>query len=273
MLISAVVLSFNADAHIRGCVEALVTSFVGLDEPCEIFVVENGSVDNSPAILKELESRHPDVLDVTYLESNHGTTKPRNLAIRRSQGQFVLIIDADAVATEVTLRRLLQVMREQEKCGIAVPKLIYPNGTFQLSVDRFPTLQHKIRRAFRLKQIEQTSGGSQREEQLVDVDYAISAFWLVRRSLFDEVGLLDERIFYSPEDVDFCLRTWKSGWHIMFDSSVTAVHDARELSRGLRLNGFKIRHVKGLIYYFFKHRYLFSPPRLSRDSSRQGNSD
>ena len=263
MLVSAVVLSFNAEAHIRQCIEALVATFGQLNGECEIFVIENGSHDDSPQMLRELESEHGSMLDVTYLDSNSGTTKSRNLAIRRARGEFVLILDADALANTEAVKRLIDVLRENDDYGIAVPKLVYPNGNFQLSVDKFPTVQRKLWRAFRLKQLEQNAKDCAPSSDVIDVDYAISAFWLVRREIFDRVGLLDERIFYSPEDVDFCLRVWKAGWRVAYDSSVTAIHDAQELSRGRKFSAFKIRHVKGLADYFFKHRYLFSTRRFA----------
>lgn len=261
MLVSAIVLSFNAQDHIKPCVEELVAAFAGLTGPCEVLVVENGSKDDSPEILRQLEQVYPDVLQVEYKEENCGTTKSRNSAIRKAEGDFILILDADARASNHVLRHLLEVLEENPECGIAVPRLTYENGDFQLSVDDFPTVQRKLQRALGLKKIESHSG-LQDATGLREVDYAISAFWLVRRAVFDKVGLLDERIFYSPEDVDFCLRVWKQGWKILYSPKESAIHIAQELSRGLQLNQFKVRHIKGLAYLFFKHRYIFFPPKF-----------
>ena len=86
----------------------------------------------------------------------------------------------------------------------------------------------------------------------------------MRRSLLDAVGLLDERIFYSPEDVDYCVRVWKAGYKIVYEPSATAVHDAQEISRGKKLSRFTVSHARGLAYYFLKHRYLLSRKRLYR---------
>ena len=91
------------------------------------------------------------------------------------------------------------------------------------------------------------------------VDYAISAFWMFRRDVLEKVGLLDERIFYSPEDVDFCIRIWKAGYCIKYFPQVSVIHDAQEISRakGVKINIFTLSHLKGLLYLFLKHRYLF----------------
>ena len=95
---------------------------------------------------------------------------------------------------------------------------------------------------------------------ITDVDYAISAFWLFHRSLLDKVGLLDEKIFYAPEDVDFCLRIWKAGYRIVYQPSACIIHHTQEISRGWKLNSAKINHLKGLVYFFIKHRYFMRKP-------------
>ena len=144
---------------------------------------------------------------------------------------------------------------------MVVPKLVYGNGNFQKSTDDFPTIFTKFRRYFFLKKIEQDEGklsisGNQ------SVDYAISAFWLLKKEVIANVGLLDENIFYAPEDVDYCLRIWKAGYKIVYVPSCQVVHDAQEISRGLRINKAFWEHLKGLFYYFNKHGYWLKKPRF-----------
>ena len=102
------------------------------------------------------------------------------------------------------------------------------------------------------------------------VDYAISACWLLRKEIFFRVGLLDEKIFYSPEDVDYCIRVWKNGYQVHYVPQVSIVHDAQELSKpkGLFLNKFTFRHIKGLLYLFIKHKYVFSLEGLYKKINR-----
>jgi len=80
------------------------------------------------------------------------------------------------------------------------------------------------------------------------------------------VGLLDEKIFYSPEDVDYCIRVWKAGFDIRYLPKYEIIHDAQEISRakGIRINFFTLSHIKGLLYLFLKHRYLFSGKKFSK---------
>lgn len=259
--LSAVILSFNSRRHIGHCVRSLAHAFSQLPGPNEIHVVENGSTDGSAQLLRDLEREFAPLLQVIYNERNLGTTVSRNQALRRVRGRHVLVMDSDAWVEASSLAALVRTLDEDPRCGIAVPRLEYPDGRFQLSTDVFPTLTRKVHRLLRLRELE---ARAEPPEQPCTVDYAISALWLFRRSLLDEVGLLDERIFYSPEDVDFCLRVWKAGYTVIYDPRVSAVHDAQELSRGAKLNGFATRHAKGLLYLFWKHRYCFGLGRLYR---------
>jgi GT2 family glycosyltransferase len=260
-VVSAVVLSFNSARYIEKCVRSLCAAGAGVGG-VEVFVVENGSRDGSVGILQGLEREFPDVLKCIYLPTNTGTTVSRNLALRQATAEYIVVLDSDAVASEAALRGLIDAINNEPDCGLVVPGLTYPDGRFQLSTDAFPTVTRKLQRLFALRSLER--GSSLADARRGDVDYAISAFWLFRRSLLAEVGLLDERIFYSPEDVDFCLRIWLAGYRIVYVPRVVAIHDAQEVSRSLKRWRFMLRHAGGLAYYFAKHRYAFGLGRLRR---------
>jgi GT2 family glycosyltransferase len=260
-LISAVVLSFNSARYIEKCVRSLAQSGIAAGG-IEILVIENGSRDASPDILRGLERELGDTLRCFYLPGNTGTTVSRNLALREARGEYVVIIDSDAVASEAVLRGLISALEEDRDCGLVAPGLTYPDGRFQLSTDTFPTVTRKLQRLVALRSMEGST--TLADARRGDVDYAISAFWLFRRSLLDDVGLLDERIFYSPEDVDFCLRIWLAGYRIVYVPQLVAIHDAQEVSRSLKRWRFMLRHAGGLAYYFAKHGYAFRLGRLRR---------
>lgn len=264
---SAVVLSFNSARHLGACVASIAAAYREAGWPGEILVFENGSTDGSAALLRDLEAQHPGVVRGFYSPVNTGTTKSRNTALGAARGARILVMDADARIDCRTLAVLDQVLDEDRRCGIAVPRLVYPDGRFQLSVDRFPTVTGKLMRVLALRRLEREAGARAPKERTT-VDYAISAVWLMRRELLEAVGYFDERIFYSPEDVDYCLRVWQAGWSIVYEPAVTAVHDAQELSRRIRINRFTIGHALGLLYYFRKHRYWLGRERLYRRIGR-----
>lgn len=260
--ISAIVLSFNSNAYLSDCIRSLLEVFQELAVSGDVWVVENGSHDGSAATLKSLEREFAGLVRGIYETENTGTTRSRNKAIKASRGEFVLVLDSDATATSGAVAGTLEILRSDPTVGIAVPRLNYPNGEFQLSTDVFPTIPRKLERFKNLRSLETEFLPP---TELTEVDYAISAFWMVRRSVFDEVGLLDEAITYSPEDVDFCLRTWLAGYRIVWDPTICAIHDAQELSRTTKLSKFLWLHGAGLIYYFRKHHCFFSRKGLYRN--------
>lgn len=266
MDVSAVVLSFNSKRYIETCVRSLIQAYDGCDLSGEIFVVENGSVDGSVEILRGLQTEFGTRLKVIYLPMNAGTTRSRNMALRESGGKSVLILDSDAYMSAPALRALLAYQHANPKAGLVAPRLTFPSGKFQLSADTFPTVARKVQRFFALRKLEEREP----PRATGPVDYAISACWLLSKAAIDATGLLDERIFYSPEDVDYCIRLWRAGFQVHYFPEVSVVHDAQEISRprGLGINKFTLRHAKGLIYLFAKHRYAITLGGLYRRLGR-----
>ena len=257
--LSFVILSYNSQRCIGQCLRHLMEALRTLGLSHDIWIVDNGSSDESLSIIREHQAANSAV-QVIALPTNLGTTVPRNLALRKCQGEHIVIMDSDAYVSAASLEYLLQKSRLRQEVGILVPKLIFPDGRFQLSVDQFPTITRKIHRFMFLRSLERNSE-QPREET---VDYAISAFWLLPRAVLEKVGLLDENIFYSPEDVDYCLRVWQAGLQVRYDPAVSIVHDAQEKSRGWKLNRFTWLHLQGLFYYFCKHRYAFRLNKLRK---------
>nr|MDA8085749.1 hypothetical protein [Nitrospiraceae bacterium] len=92
-----------------------------------------------------------------------------------------------------------------------------------------------------------------------DVETAISACWFLRRDTFLEIGPLDERIFYAPEDVDYCLRIRKSGKRILYCTDLTVLHHTQQITHKKLLGRHALSHFYGLLYYFAKHSYINRP--------------
>ena len=125
-------------------------------------------------------------------------------------------------------------------------------------MDVYPTLTHKFRRFLHLRAMEAQEGSRSLGDTPQDVDYAVSAFWMLPRSLITRIGLLDERIFYAPEDVDYCLRAALSGLRVVYLPGVQATHHAQEISRRKLFSRSFREHLKGLAYFYRKHGFVFS---------------
>ena len=76
---------------------------------------------------------------------------------------------------------------------------------------------------------------------------------------------MDERIFYAPEDVDYCLRTWKSGLAVVYYPGYRVLHHTKQVTHKRPLSATAVSHLKGLFYYWCKHRYWFRRRTLVRN--------
>lgn len=262
MDISCVILSYNSARSIETCLRSVFESLEATGLLGEVWVVDNGSTDGSRESILGFAEKHPN-LSLISLQKNQGTTVSRNQAIRKCTGRSILVLDSDAYITREALSGLVTYLERNPSVGLVAPRLVFPDGRPQLSTDQFPTVLRKIERVLRLRQIERGLMCPKPGE----VDYAISACWLLRRELIDAIGLLDEAIFYAPEDVDYCLRIWKGGYRVVYEPQFEVIHDAQERSRKLLPNRFTWLHLQGLAYYFWKHRYAWSVKGLRNPSS------
>ena len=261
--VSYVVLSRNSGAYIERCLRSLDAQNV-LPGGDEIWVVDNGSTDGTREVLARFAHGRPWVHTIS-LDRNYGTTKSRNQAVARARGRYIAFVDSDAELPRGTIDRLIATADRTPRAGIVAPRLNYADGRLQKSVDVFPTVARKIQRRVALRQME---AAERPRAGVSDVDYAIAACWLMPRAAVEAVGLLDEAIFYAPEDVDYCIRMWAAGYRVLYDSDAVAVHHAQEISRTLLPRRAAWSHIAGLAYLFRKHRYGFGRARLYRRINR-----
>jgi len=265
MDLSFVVLTWNSERYIKKCLNSVIDALEKSNFIFEIFIVDNGSHDETVSMINVFQKQYPENIKPILLDHNTGTTYSRNLALKKASGQYIIVMDSDIEIPKGSIEGLISVHQNDSSIGLVVPRLIYPSGNLQKSTDCFPTVFTKLKRFFFLKYIERQEGKEPERGGTRAVEYAISAFWVLKKEAMDNVGLLDENIFYSPEDVDYCLRIWKAGYAVVQNPGVTIVHDAQEISRGLRINKATFLHIKGLLYFFIKHKYLIFRPKCCKN--------
>lgn len=260
MDISFIMLTWNSEKYIKNCLKTLIGDLRSFECTYEIFIIDNGSLDGTRLIIESFKSQLPDNIKPIFLVKNTGTTYSRNLAMKQAIGKYICVMDSDVEVMPGSIENLIRKIGNNQKIGLIAPKLNYPSGVLQKSTDSFPTLYNKLRRYFFLKLIEKKENRENKVIQAIEVDYAISAMWVMTSDVMKDVGLFDEKIFYAPEDVDYCLRIRQAGYKIVYDPDTVAVHHTQELSRGIKLNRAKFEHVKGLVYYFNKYNTWFKRP-------------
>lgn len=253
--LTCILLTWNSAAYVEPCLRSVFADLASSDFTHEVIVVDNGSTDGTLGLLRALARP---ALTVVPLGHNTGTTFSRNIGLRMSRGRFVAILDSDIEIRQAgSFAGLLHYLQGHPDTGIVAPQLRFPSGRYQKTVDVFPTLTHKLRRFLHLRAMEQAEGSLATGSEPQDVDYAVSAFWMLPHSLTQRIGLLDERIFYAPEDVDYCLRAALAGYRVVYVPGIVATHHAQEISRRKLWSKSFREHVKGLAYFWRKHEFLF----------------
>ncbi len=271
-MLSFVILTWNSRSTIENCLSSISALCGAQGVSYDAYVVDNGSSDGTSEIVERMSASMP--VELIRLPHNRGTTVTRNLALKKSQSEFVCIMDSDAALLDGDLPALLETLRGDPGIGIIAPRLLFSDGAVQHSVRRFPTLFGKLGRIPAIVLKRKISADDIYPgfpfDRAADVDYAISACWFFRRDLLDAIGYLDERIFYSPEDVDFCIRAWKAGRRIVYYPAFTVLHHIQRITHRNVFSRIAVSHLLGLLYYFVKHRYIHTPGPL-RENTPSGN--
>ncbi len=272
--LSFVILTWNSEKYLKACFESILRSCSKESIPFEVIAVDNGSTDSSVAIIQKYKDEYPENFILIALGRNRGTTYPRNLGLKQATGTYICILDSDTELGEGSLKEILMILATQHDVGILAPRLLLPDGSVQNSVKRFPTMVDKLMKVPRIISNIKTKDADFYKEfpfnMERDVDTAISACWFIRKKHWDNVGDLDEMIFYAPEDLDYSIRVWKAGYRILYYPLFTVLHHTQQISHRSPLSKTSLSHFKGLIYYYWKHGGWMIRPRYEA-VSRQEN--
>ncbi len=256
--LSIVIITYNSLALLRQCVESVraATQKTG----CEIIVVENGSSDGTADWLRS----QPDVKSI-FNDGNRGVAPARNQGLSSSEGRYLLILDADTIVEPGALDTLVERMDAHPGTGLGAPKLTDADGNLQYTCRLYPTAFSKIYRRIPFRFAKKQLAAEMLEDWPHDtertVDYAIGACQIFRREAYERVGPLDERIFYGPEDIDYCIRMWSAGWKVMYFPQAVVKHLERRITKRL-FSATTLKHALGLVYFFRKYGYITNAGKL-----------
>lgn len=256
---SIVIVTWNSQEVISTCLSSVSQGLTAFSS--EMIVVDNGSHDQTPAIVRE---QFPGARLICNC-ANRGVAPARNQGLRIARGEYVILLDDDTVVQPGAFDGLIAYLDASPAVGVCGPKLVDEQGDLHLSCRLFPTFGDKLARRLPSRAAQRIAGAAELadwdHQSVRGVDYVIGACQAIRQTALSEVGLLDERIFYGPEDVDLCLRMRQAGWQVVYYPEATVIHTERRVTRSL-FSRLTWRHGWGLGYFFWKHGYLFSRRRL-----------
>lgn len=257
MKLSIIILNYKTPDLTLQCVRSIQRNVP--DAAFEILVVDNSPVHtagkfNALSGIRVLPTSH-----------NGGFAFGNNVGIRESTGEYILLSNPDIVVQPGAIPTLLHYLETHSDVGMVTPRLVRPDGSLQLSCSRFPDWKMPF---IRRTPLGRTAFGKEYErwyglrdwnhETERDIDWAVGAAMMVRRSALDAVGLLDEHFFMYVEDIDWCRRFWEKKWRIVYLPQASMVHvHTRASARRNSLIGildYPTRlHMKSFLYYIRKY--------------------
>jgi GT2 family glycosyltransferase len=210
-IVSIITLTFNKAEFTYQYLESILAH---TDISYELILVDNGSQDETNSLFDRLEN-----VTVIKNKENLGFIKGCNQGASKARGKYLLFLNNDIIVTPGWLSKLVKTIENYPKCGAVGCKLIWPNG--------------KLQEAGSIIWNDGSALGYGREgnpmhpeySYLREVDYCSGACLLVRKDIFQQLGLFDER--YGPayyEDSDLCLGIWGLGYKVVFQPDVVVFH-------------------------------------------------
>ena len=225
-LVSIIVLNRNGESLLK----VLLKDFKATAnyDNFELIIVDNASTDGSLDYLKSLNTDFP--LRIIKNDENQSFSKANNDAVKVANGDYVLLLNNDMEPTYGWLNEMMGVMLNNENVGSVGAKLIFPFYSYeneksfkiQHAGDIFTNDKRDVFLAYN-----QHRGSDPFFPKANFTRKCISvtgACILIQKSVYEEVGGLDEGYFYGYEDVDFSLKVYEAGYDVYYCSSALLFH-------------------------------------------------
>lgn len=226
--LSVVIVNFRTPAFIIDCLETLLPELDTVD--CQVVIVDNHSGDNSPEIIQSWLTKHDTSSKVNLILSEHnsGFSGGNNLGIKLSNASYYLLLNSDTLIRPGAIRIILDTATRFPEAGLISPRLEWPDGTGQESCFNFPTPFSDLIEASQTGLIawcfKRYVVAMPVQTQIEQPLWTSFACVLVKNEVFQQVGLMDDGYFMYFEDVEFCHRARKVGWHIVHNPAARVVH-------------------------------------------------
>jgi GT2 family glycosyltransferase len=208
MDISIVIVNHNTADMTLECIESVYRQTTKYS--FEIIMVDNNSTDNSISLISD----NINGVKIIKNAANIVFAVANNQAIEICQGRYILLLNSDTVILDSAIDRMIQFLDRSPKVGIVGAKMYDAHGkpwkyeTWNLSALSYLFGPIKLKLA--------------KDPPTLKVPWVCGACLLIRRTVVDQIGLLDRPMY--GEDVDWCLRAGKAGWDIWHLADAKIIH-------------------------------------------------
>lgn len=247
--------------QVRGCIPTLQQHLGKIDWECTV-------LSNSLYSDEQIEQYRNSLGAIRFVpnDRNAGYAGGVNRALKECRAAYILVLNPDCRLMDDNIGKLLEELDGDHGIAAIGPKVVFSNGEVQPSCRRFPRpwtflLVRSVlrqlpgavreRRRYLMEDFDHSEGR--------DVEWLSGGAIIARREAIDDVGPMDERFFLYMEDVDWCRRFKRGGWHVRYSPQSTVCHDAQHDSLGSITAMFKSPHTRfhltSMLKYFLKYRF------------------
>ncbi len=225
MDLSIIIVNWNSKNYLRQCIASILSKTHGIE--FEIIVVDNGSFDGCNEMLSQY---HPSVRFIQS-DKNLGFGKANNLAFQESYGASILLLNPDTELADSAINVLYEHLHSLPNAGIVGCKILNADGSVQTtSVASFPTIPSQIldseymRTRWPRSRLWGTRVLCDCESHAEEVDAISGACIMLKRNVFEQVGLFSEEYFMYTEDIDLCYAVKHSGYRNYYVPGASIIH-------------------------------------------------
>jgi GT2 family glycosyltransferase len=231
--ISVVIVNYRTGALAIECLRSLATETASLPN-LRVIVVDNASGDGSLEIMrKQIATRGWEQwASILPLERNGGFAFGSNAGIRAAMQarpiDYLMLLNPDAAIYQRAISLLANFMEAHPQVGVAGSRLENELGEVQCSAHNSPSPLGELEAGARFSVLTGFLGryavSGPVREVAHECDWVSGAGMMIRRTVVEQVGLLDENYFLYFDEVDFCLRARKAGWTVWFVPESRVLH-------------------------------------------------
>jgi len=261
MKLSVIIVNYNVEYFLEQCLYSVRKASKGID--VEVFVVDNNSVDGSNRMVREKFA------EVILIENkqNIGFSKANNQAMRLSKAEYVLLLNPDTVVEGDTFLKVIQFMDQHAEAGGLGVKMVDGKGKFLPESKRgLPTPMTAFYKIFGFSQLFPRSKrfahyhlGYLADDKTAEIEILAGAFMLMRRSVLEKVGLLDEAFFMYGEDIDLSYRITQAGFKNYYFPETRIIHYKGESTKKSSVN---------YVFVFYNAMIIFAKKHFSSHRAR-----
>jgi GT2 family glycosyltransferase len=208
-------------------------------------------------VIANIPGSVPEGVEAVHNERPLGFGANVNLGVARTTAALVITANPDAVPQPGAVAALCGFMEDHPRCGVAGPRMVFPDGTAQPSRRRFPTVTGTVVRRTPLRLVVPQRRHFHLDEAVptepVEADWMLGGFLLLRRTMLEELGGFDEGFRLYGEDIDLQYRAMLAGWERWYVPAAVVRHEHKAETDKRWLTRRTLWHWAGILRFVRKH--------------------